>query len=57
MRGTYLKKLTLREMIELNGGRPKNHIDEQKEYIKRLEEKNRKANEIKQMQPGMSNLP
>jgi hypothetical protein len=44
-------------MIELNGGRPKNHIDEQKEYIKRLEEKNRKANEIKQMQPGMSNLP
>jgi hypothetical protein len=37
----------------MNGGRAKNHIEEQKEYIKRLGDKNRRIQELKLMQPGM----
>ena len=33
--------------MELYGIKPKNHITEQKEYIRRLEEKNKKMKELK----------
>eukprot|EP00347_Sterkiella_histriomuscorum_P013037 403366257 len=36
-----------REEMELNGIKPKNHINNQKDYIKKLEEKNKKNKELK----------
>lgn len=41
--------------MQLHGIKPKNHINSQKEYIRKLEEKNTKQREIKEMQGCMYN--
>lgn len=38
--------------MEINGQKPKNHIIDQKNYIRKLEEKNKMNKELKAMADG-----